>query len=737
MTRAEPKQAFEGTQPSDRSTGTRPDKETASPSKPAQASAAPADESERDDLDDAEGGALPAWFDELSPGGSGEGFFEKGGKHSLMFVRRPVNRLLVTFDNLANVNDSSAERVPWAYKFARDQRVSHLGIMAHVADWYRDAGLIARMQRLADEGFFEGYDRVVFAGTSMGAYASIAFGSLVPGAHVVAFNPQSTLETDLVPWETRYWSGRRQDWSLPLGDAAKLTSGLGKVHIFYDPFFDLDLKHFNRFSGDNVLGYKCWFSNHKSAVFMRRISGLKPVMHKALMEDLTPTDFYSIYRARRSLRWYRGGLAKYFEDRNRPAMAERATQAFRANLRRLQQAEAAEASKAGKAGKADTSDAPVKAKQAKQSAPANPSPAAQAPAVHTAPVKNDKKVIVTTMKNEGPFMLEWIAYNRAIGFTDFLIYTNDCSDNTDLIGKRLQELGIARHEDNRFKKGASPQRVALRRGFNHAFTQDADWLICADCDEFLNVRTKGGTLDDLIETTGYADAISLCWKIFGAGGQVDYREGFVTEQFEWAAPEVYFEKYKARGLKTLVRRNDKLLRLSVHRPKFQPECTDLVWKDAGGQMMPPGYMTQGWSAHKNFSHENARLHHYAVRSADSFLVKRDRGRTNHIDRDQGLLYWADMNLNQEKDTSIAPHLPKARAEFEMLMSDPELKRLHEGAVAIHRAKIDELKAREGWTEFHSQIVAINPPGQEPVDKTSLVSEADAEDAQAGAAGAGA
>ena len=39
--------------------------------------------------------------------------------------------------------------------------------------------------------------------------------------------------------------------------------------------------------------------------------------------------------------------------------------------------------------------------------------------------------IITTMKNEGPFILEWLAYHRAIGVDDFLIYTNDCTDGTD------------------------------------------------------------------------------------------------------------------------------------------------------------------------------------------------------------------------------------------------------------------------------------------------------------------
>ena len=42
-----------------------------------------------------------------------------------------------------------------------------------------------------------------------------------------------------------------------------------------------------------------------------------------------------------------------------------------------------------------------------------------------------RTVIVTCMKNEGPFILEWIAYHRMIGVDDFLVYTNDCDDGTD------------------------------------------------------------------------------------------------------------------------------------------------------------------------------------------------------------------------------------------------------------------------------------------------------------------
>ena len=61
--------------------------------------------------------------------------------------------------------------------------------------------------------------------------------------------------------------------------------------------------------------------------------------------------------------------------------------------------------------------------------------------------------IVTTMKNEGPFILEWIAYHLSIGFTGFTVFSNDCDDGTDQIIVRLQELGVACHVENKLKPG--------------------------------------------------------------------------------------------------------------------------------------------------------------------------------------------------------------------------------------------------------------------------------------------
>ena len=41
------------------------------------------------------------------------------------------------------------------------------------------------------------------------------------------------------------------------------------------------------------------------------------------------------------------------------------------------------------------------------------------------------------MKDEGPFLLEWVAYHRLIGVNDILVFTNDCSDGTDQMLERI------------------------------------------------------------------------------------------------------------------------------------------------------------------------------------------------------------------------------------------------------------------------------------------------------------
>ena len=319
-----------------------------------------------------------------------------------------------------------------------------------------------------------------------------------------------------------------------------------------------------------------------------------------------------------------------------------------------------------------------------------------------------RTAIVTTMKNEGPFILEWLAYHRAIGVDDFLIYTNDCTDGTDTMLDMLQAKGIVQHRPNPWVPGGElkPQHAALQAAENEPVMQNCGWGICMDVDEFIDIKIGDGTLASLYAAMGDANMISLTWRLFGNSEVHGYDDRFLIDQFTRCAPEIVRKPHQAWGFKTLFRNIDIYKKLGVHRPKgLKPDLWDQVrWLNGSGKRMPKEMYRNGWrSTLETYGYDWVQLNHYAVRSAESFLVKRDRGRVNHVDRDQGLNYWFRMNHNADEDRSIQRMIPAAQAEFDRLMADPEIRTAHDHSVACHRAKIVELMATENYQRFYGEL----------------------------------
>lgn len=317
--------------------------------------------------------------------------------------------------------------------------------------------------------------------------------------------------------------------------------------------------------------------------------------------------------------------------------------------------------------------------------------------------------IVTTMKNEGPFILEWLAYHRAVGVDDFLIYSNDCTDGTDTMLDLLQDKGLVQHRDNPFRKtDLKPQHAALQAAENEPVIQNCGWAICMDVDEFINIKLGDGTLKALYHAMGEANMISLTWRLFGNADVQRYEDRLITEQFTLCAPELVRKPHQAWGFKTLFRNIDLYKKLGVHRPKgLRPDLWNQIhWLNGSGQPMPREMFRNGWrSTLDTYGYDWVSLNHYAVRSAESFLVKRDRGRVNHVDRDQGLNYWFRMNHNAVEDRSILRMLPALRTEFDRLMGDPDIRAAHQATVAAHRAKITELHATDNYERFFAELTS--------------------------------
>ncbi|WP_425050322.1 glycosyltransferase family 2 protein [Psychromarinibacter sp. S121] len=328
------------------------------------------------------------------------------------------------------------------------------------------------------------------------------------------------------------------------------------------------------------------------------------------------------------------------------------------------------------------------------------------------------RLIVTCMKNEGPFILEWIAYHRSIGFDDFLVFTNDCDDGTVEMLETLQGHGILSTMDNPYQRiegGMNPQKGALFYANDTEQVARAEWVMVSDVDEYVNIHAGDGTLDALWQAAGEdVDNISMQWRLFGNSDVDGYRDAWVTDQFDRCAPAFCPSPVQAWAVKTLVRTTGgkwpcgRYKRLGVHRP-IDPGAgatKHTNWVDGSGRPVLRKFREDGWRfGTHSYGYGLVTLNHYAVRSADSFLVKRDRGRVNHVDRDQGLAYWLRMNFNMERDTSIRRHLPRAKAELDRLLALRGVKTRHAEAVKAHRGKIRDLKAREDMAAFHAEITS--------------------------------
>ncbi|MCK4713238.1 MAG: glycosyltransferase family 2 protein, partial [Marinosulfonomonas sp.] len=317
--------------------------------------------------------------------------------------------------------------------------------------------------------------------------------------------------------------------------------------------------------------------------------------------------------------------------------------------------------------------------------------------------------IVTTMKNEGPFILEWLAYHRIIGVDKFLIYTNDCTDGTDTLLELLDKKGLVQHRDNKFKgTGLKPQHAALQAAQSEPMIVNADWLICMDVDEFIDVKVGDGTLKDLYSHMRDANMISCTWRLFGNADIAEFTDQPIIKMFDQCAPELIRKPHQAWGFKTLFRNTGIFRKLGVHRPKgLNPHLWDQIrWVNGSGQPLPTDMFRNAWrSTSSTYGYDLVSLNHYAVRSAESFLVKRDRGRVNHVDRDQGLSYWFRMNNNSVRDTSIQRMLPQLQDEMARLLADPEIAVAHQHCVAAHRAKIAELRATQKYSEFFETLTS--------------------------------
>jgi hypothetical protein len=315
----------------------------------------------------------------------------------------------------------------------------------------------------------------------------------------------------------------------------------------------------------------------------------------------------------------------------------------------------------------------------------------------------EKTALVACMRNEGLFIVEWIAYHRVIGFDQIVICSNECTDGSDRLLDALQGAGAITHLRHTVPTGDTPQDSGMRTAFEYLGETDIEWLAHIDADEFINIGLGGGFVSDLLANAGMGDVIALPWWAFGDSNHTQW-PGNVLSAFTLAETEPTEARTKFKSMF----RFRKFTHANDHMPIGPMFAKPDVRSATGARLEDEGLYETKRAKYRPLNlalcPEAACVNHYAVPSHDAFLMKNDRGDGQGKVTDKYYLgsRWHEIaNQNETPNLSIQRHLKTTQTEMARLRGVPEIAESEVACIAWFNARCQAILTDEQihqWTK---------------------------------------
>ncbi|MEM6941378.1 MAG: phosphoadenosine phosphosulfate reductase [Pseudomonadota bacterium] len=249
-----------------------------------------------------------------------DGYIEPlGRRHNAIFLEKG-DTLLVSFETLQGIQALSERGQPLGWDMVRDHGWSHLCLTSSGDTWFRDPAVYGFFDRLIDDGFFDEFDRVLFYGAGPCGYAAASFSVAAPGAHVLAIQPQATLDARLTEWDDRFADMRKFDFTQRYGYAPDMLDAAACAYVIYDPREQLDAMHAALFTRSNVQKHRMRFMGAALQTDMLEMETWAPALTAAAEGALTTERFAKLFRARRDHRPYLRNLLDALEHEKRAVL---------------------------------------------------------------------------------------------------------------------------------------------------------------------------------------------------------------------------------------------------------------------------------------------------------------------------------------------------------------------------------------------------------------------------------
>lgn len=254
------------------------------------------------------------------------------------------------------------------------------------------------------------------------------------------------------------------------------------------------------------------------------------------------------------------------------------------------------------------------------------------------------------LKDEDPFILEWLTYHSLIGVEHFFMYDNESKNpvgDTPFI-KKFTAQGKVTVLDAPGKTMQLPCYTHALQTFGHL----TKWMAFIDLDEFICPTEDRDLRPFLAAYEDYA-ALGLNWKCFSSGGHLSSPPGLVINN--------YRERFIKEGdrhlhIKSIVQ--PEKVEVSVHTPhSFWPHRGEMAVRTdlrpiARGMAMTP------------ICWEKATVHHYVLKSQQDAQRRMERGRADILSEKPTIDYsdfYSMVAEPVEPDESILRFAPETES----------------------------------------------------------------------------
>lgn len=334
--------------------------------------------------------------------------------------------------------------------------------------------------------------------------------------------------------------------------------------------------------------------------------------------------------------------------------------------------------------------------------------------------------VVCSMRNEGPFLAEWVAWYRALGFTDIIVVTNDCTDHSPQMLDLMAAHGLVTHLRHEVpdRQQITARKLAAAKTLPQV--AEADWVLVCDVDEFLVVHRGAGRITDLVADDADFLGMSINWKVFGTSGHLTYEDGLVHRQFTRCATT---DDPSSTWVKSIHARPCWFRRLGEHGPKGLLPRHARLWGGPGMRWVDAtGRNLHDWHPESDYlrrvqpgrqDHSAAQMNHYIIRSDESFALKKGTlspvaGKDRYTDA-----FYNRYNRNEAEDRSALARGHAFEAEHAAIMAIPGLRKLHHRCCADYVARLVQAKGGKPETDprwrRHVEMAGPKPEPSVPRD----------------------